>query len=38
MIFWPISPSLMYEIVIRYVQHCQAMLERGIYELGHSLI
>ena len=28
-------PSLMQGIGIRYVQHCQAMLERGVCELAH---
>ena len=29
-------PSFMHGIAIRYVQHCQAMLERGVCELAHS--
>ena len=29
-------PSQIYDVAIRYVQYCQAMLERGICELAHS--
>ena len=29
-------PSLMHGITIRYVQHSQAMLKRGVHELAHS--
>ena len=29
-------PSLMHGIIIRNVQHCQAMLECGVYELAYS--
>ena len=29
-------PSLMHGISIRYVQHSQAMSERGVCELAHS--
>ena len=36
MIFCPIATSLMHGVAIRYVQHSQAILERGVYELFHS--
>ena len=29
-------PSLLHGITIRYVQHCQTVLERGVCELAHS--
>ena len=32
--FCLIAPSLMHDVPIRYVQHCQAMLERGVCELA----
>ena len=31
-------PSLMHGIGIHYVQHFQAMLERGVCELAHSFL
>ena len=36
--FLPDFPSPMQDIAICYVQHCQAMFERGVCELAHSII
>ena len=34
--FLPDCPSLMLGIAIHYIQHTQAMLDRGVFELAHS--